>query len=114
MTNSQQPIFRMLRLCSADYCHYFFGMYFCSFDIYNIIWSYINIKQLFHIIIASLISTGILVIVVYMFKLNIRLRACLLFMAVFTLAVGVVENDVLFAQTFVSRRETDCEKGNDC
>ncbi|MGI6349606.1 MAG: polysaccharide biosynthesis protein [Eubacteriaceae bacterium] len=60
---------------------------FVLFDIYNIIWSYINIKELFHIIIASLISTGILVIVVYMFKLNIRLRACLLFMATFTLAV---------------------------
>ncbi len=60
---------------------------FILFDIYNIIWSYINIKELFHIIIASLISTGILVIIVYIFELNIRLRACLLFMAMFTLAV---------------------------
>lgn len=60
---------------------------FTVFDVYNIIWSYINIKELFNIIIACLISTGILVLIVYIFKLNIRLRACLLFAAAFTLSV---------------------------
>lgn len=60
---------------------------FLIFDIYNIIWSYINVKELFNIIIACLISTGIFVIIVYLFELHIRLRSCLLFAATFTLSV---------------------------
>jgi len=64
-----------------------FSCVFILFDVYNIIWSYINIKELFNIIIACLISTGIFIIIVYIFKLNIRLRACLLFAAAFTLSV---------------------------
>ncbi len=60
---------------------------FLIFDIYNIIWSYINVKELFNIIIACLISTSIFVIIVYLFELHIRLRSCLLFAATFTLSV---------------------------